>query len=52
MWAVRRRKQRQEEKSLLSDVLSFRWRRDNKQAADDDALLSGAHSVITMEALH
>ena len=41
--------QGQKEESSLSDVDRFtvHWRRDDKQAADEDALLSGAHTPVS-----
>ena len=42
VWARRRRAC-----SLMCTRFTVHWRRDDKQAADEDALLSGAHSPVS-----
>lgn len=36
--------------SLMRTRFTVHWRRDDKQAADEDALLSGAHSPVSSSA--
>lgn len=37
--------------SLICARFTVDWRRDDKQAADEDALLSGAHSPVSSSPL-